>query len=72
MTPRPGFPIAGGRDRQQSAAEQCVIASDCDQCGRRAPQLHLTGGRVYCSRCCPSCARPGPLPTPEPLRRSSV
>jgi len=34
----------------------CTVLDGCDQCGRRAPQLHVSGNRAYCSRCCPCCA----------------
>ena len=33
------------------ADETCFVVGGCDQCGRRVPQLHVSGGRAYCGRC---------------------
>lgn len=52
------------RSRQIDDLEACEVLSDCHQCGRRAPQFHLVAGRVYCSRCCPACARLAQLNKP--------
>jgi hypothetical protein len=41
---------------RKHAEQACVVLAGCDQCGRRAPQLHLCGERAYCPRCCPGCA----------------
>jgi hypothetical protein len=53
--------IRPGRARQVVRKDydengECVVLAACDQCGRRAPQLHLVGRRVFCAHCCPACA----------------
>jgi hypothetical protein len=47
----------------------CTVLDGCDQCGRRAPQLHVSGNRAYCSRCCPCCAR---LAVPHARPRNGI
>jgi hypothetical protein len=45
-----------GPPRCLPPVEECTVLIGCDQCGRRA-RFHLCGGRAFCSRCCPACAR---------------
>ncbi len=52
---QPGTPARRARVAQVPPPG-CVVLDCCDQCGRRMPQPHLVGGRVYCARCCPACA----------------
>ena len=53
--------VLSGRDhhaeRNRHQDGECVVIAACDQCGRRSHPVHLAGGRAYCARCCPACAR---------------